>query len=142
MANSFGGWAWVLTDESGNVLAKDKGMEAPTTNNRMELLAVISGLEYWQINYGLSPVTMPLSIKVVADSKYVLDAFRQDWITGWRRRGWKNAKGKPVVNMDLWNRLIKLAENLKPEWEHVHGHTGHEFNELCDTMAGEASRGL
>lgn len=136
MANSFGGWAWVLVkDEENTIVAKDKGMEAPTTNNRMELLAVISGLE-WIKSYFMATK----GIKIVADSKYVLDAFRQDWIAGWRRRNWKNAKNKPILNMDLWTRLISLVEELQPEWEHVHGHTGHLYNEMCDKLAAEASR--
>lgn len=135
MANSFGGWAWVLVHEDGTIVGQDKGMEAPTTNNRMELLAVINGLEHIQrLFLGFK------GVKVIADSKYVLDAFRQDWISGWRRRNWRNAKNKPIPNMDLWSRLISLVEEVKPEWEHVHGHTGHLYNELCDKLAGEASR--
>lgn len=136
LANSFGGWAYILTDSEGKVVHQDKGMEAPTTNNRMELMAVIKALEYWQ------RFTDCLEVKVVADSKYVLDAFRQNWIAGWYQRGWRNAKNKPIPNMDLWTKLINLVEEINPIWEHVHGHTGHEMNELCDRLASEGAKGL
>ena len=141
MPNSFGGWAWVLVDDQEDIiLSKYSGMEAPTTNNRMEMMAVIDGLEYWHKTLAEHHITIAPELRIIADSKYVLDAFRQDWISGWRLRGWRNANNKPVANKDLWLRLIELVEKIGPKFEHVHGHTGHIYNELCDKLAGEASR--
>ncbi len=102
-----------------------------TTNNRMELLAVIVGLE---------ALKKPCKVKITSDSKYFIDAFEQKWIESWQSNNWKNASKKPVKNMDLWKRLLKAMEIHDIELIWVKGHNGHEFNERCDKLAVNSSQ--
>lgn len=97
-----------------------------TTNNRMELLGVIVALE---------KLKEPCEVEVVSDSKYLCDAINKGWLENWQTRGWKKADKKPVLNVELWQRLIKLLgiHNVSFTW--VKGHAGHEYNERCDKMA-------
>lgn len=103
-----------------------------TTNNRMELMAVIAGLE------GLN---RPCRVEVYSDSKYVTDAFNSKWIEGWIKRGWKNASGGAVKNPDLWKRLLKAMEPHEVIFHWVKGHNGHPENERCDKLATGAADG-
>ncbi len=103
-----------------------------TTNNRMELMAVIVGLE---------ALTKPCTVEVISDSKYVTDAFNQHWIDNWMSRGWKTAGKKPVLNVDLWKRLLKAKEPHQVSFTWVKGHDGHPENERCDTLATTAADG-
>ena len=96
-----------------------------TTNNRMELMAVIVGLE---------ALDASCAVRVVSDSKYVVDAFNKRWIEGWKRRGWAKVK-----NPDLWKRLLKAMEGHKVHFEWVRGHSSHPENERCDVLAVAAS---
>ncbi len=96
-----------------------------TTNNRMELLAVITGLE--------ALTTKPCHVTVVSDSRYVVDAFEKNWIAGWQKRQWKNVK-----NPDLWKRLIAVVAQHKVSWKWIKGHAGHAENERCDQLAVQA----
>jgi ribonuclease HI len=96
-----------------------------TTNNRMELMAVIVGLE---------ALKSSCEVRVVSDSKYVVDAFNLRWIDGWKRRGWAKVK-----NPDLWKRLLKAMEPHKVRYEWVRGHNDHPENERCDRLAVAAS---
>jgi ribonuclease HI len=96
-----------------------------TTNNRMELMGVISGLE---------ALTKPCEVKVVSDSKYVIDAFNQKWIDSWVINNWKRKSG-PVLNIDLWKRLLKAMEPHSVTFEWIKGHTGNPENERCDELA-------
>jgi len=100
-----------------------------TTNNRMELLGVISGLE---------ALTKPCEVKVVSDSKYVIDAFNQKWIDSWVKNNWKRKSG-PVLNVDLWKRLLKAMEPHSVSFEWIKGHTGHPENERCDKLATQSA---
>ena len=106
-----------------------------TTNNRMELLAVIEALE---------ALERPSDVTLITDSRYVHDAIEKRWLAGWQKRGWVNAEKKPVKNQDLWRRLIPLlkSHNIKFHW--VRGHTGNPDNERCDVLAKKAanSKGL
>lgn len=102
-----------------------------TTNNRMELLAVIVGLE---------ALKKPCKIKITSDSKYFIDAFEQKWIDNWQKNNWKTSSKKPVKNVDLWQRLIKAMTPHDIELVWVKGHNGHEFNERCDTLAVNSSK--
>lgn len=97
-----------------------------TTNNRMELMGVIVGLE---------ALTKPCEVTVVSDSKYVTDAFNQHWIDHWIINGWKTSAKKPVQNIDLWQRLLNVKQNHKVNFQWVKGHDGHPQNERCDKMA-------
>jgi ribonuclease HI len=99
-----------------------------TTNNRMELLSVIVGLEMLK--------TDGCEVTVYSDSKYVVDSVEKKWIEGWVRRGWKNVK-----NPDLWKRYLAIAENHNVRFKWIRGHNGHQMNERCDFLAVEASLG-
>ncbi len=101
-----------------------------TTNNRMELMGVIVGLE---------SLNRPCEVEVVSDSKYVTDAFNQHWIDNWIKNGWKKSDRKSVLNTDLWKRLLeaKKPHNVRFTW--VKGHADHPENERCDKMAVEAA---
>ena len=127
-----GGWATLTRDASGTETIRSGGL-ALTTNNRMELHAAIAAVE------GLGSGRQEAVI--TSDSKYVVDAFRQDWIAGWKRRGWRTAAKKPVKNRDLWERLIAAAERHSVTWEWTHGHAGQRENEICDEAAKAAAEG-
>lgn len=123
-----GGWAAVIDE---NVQRRElTGGERQTTNNRMELTAVIRGLE---------SLDGPSTVRIVTDSKYVADGMKS-WIHGWKRKGWKTASGSPVKNRDLWEELDRLASHHQVSWEWVKGHGGHPENELADSLAKEAIR--
>ncbi|GFK93068.1 Ribonuclease HI [Fundidesulfovibrio magnetotacticus] len=108
---------------------------ALTTNNRMEILAVIAALE---------TLTRPCRARVVTDSMYVRDAIEKRWLANWKRNGWKTAAKTDVKNRDLWMRLDALLAQHKVTLEWVRGHTGHPLNERCDALARKAAqqRGL
>ena len=101
-----------------------------TTNNRMELMAAIVGLE---------ALTKPCEVSLYSDSKYLTDAFNQKWIEGWIKKGWKRGKNEPVKNVDLWKRLLRAMEIHKVEFIWVKGHAGHPENERCDRLATTAA---
>lgn len=103
-----------------------------TTNNRMELLAAIRGLE---------ALTRPCRVTLYSDSKYLVDAFRQNWIGSWQAKGWKRADKKPVKNIDLWKALLAAMEPHQVEYVWVKGHDGHPQNERCDALATGAADG-
>ena len=103
-----------------------------TTNNRMELMAVITGLE---------ALTRPCEVEVISDSKYVTDAFNQHWVDGWLKRNWKGSNNNPVKNVDLWKRLLKAKAPHQVKFTWVKGHAGHPENERCDKMATTAADG-
>ena len=105
---------------------------ALTTNNRMEILAVIKALE---------ELTEPCQVKVVTDSMYVRDAIEKRWIANWKRNGWRTAAKTPVKNRDLWMRLDELNAKHQVKFEWVRGHAGHPENERCDELARRAAQG-
>lgn len=129
-----GGYGTILRykDNAGNYHEKEltAGYEH-TTNNRMELLAVIVGLE---------ALKKPCRVKITSDSKYFIDAFEQKWLESWQKNGWKTASKKPVKNVDLWQRLINAMSSHNIELVWVKGHAGHEFNERCDKLAVNSSK--
>lgn len=131
-----GGYGAVLlyTDPSGKQYRKElsEGF-AKTTNNRMELMAVIAALE---------TLKRPCDVTLYSDSKYVTDAFNQHWIDGWRKRGWTKADRKPVLNRDLWERLLAAAAPHRIRWVWVRGHNGNRENERCDALATTAADAL
>lgn len=130
-----GGYGTVLEfiDSKGQLHTKElsRGYKK-TTNNRMELMAVIAGLE---------ALNRPCEIELYSDSKYVVDAFNQHWIDGWLKKGWKRGKNEPVKNVDLWKRLLKAKEPHQITFIWVKGHDGHPQNERCDTLATTAADG-
>lgn len=101
-----------------------------TTNNRMELMAVIVGLE---------ALIRPCEVNVISDSKYVTDAFNQHWIDSWQINGWRTSAKKDVLNTDLWKRLLEAMAQHKVTFTWVKGHDGHPQNERCDKMATSAA---
>lgn len=101
-----------------------------TTNNRMELLAVITGLE---------ALIKPCHVTVYSDSQYVVNAFNNHWIDSWIKKDWKRGKNEPVKNKDLWQRLLTAMEQHKVDFVWVKGHAGHPQNERCDTLATTAA---
>ena len=123
-----GGWGVLLLARDGDDVLKERelsGGEPQTTNNRMELLAAISALE---------TLGRQTAITVVTDSAYVKNGVTQ-WIFGWKRNGWKTADGKPVKNVDLWQRLDEAQRSHKVTWEWIKGHAGHPENERADALA-------
>lgn len=131
-----GGYGAVLNyvDPAGQLHVKElsQGYEL-TTNNRMELLAVIVALE---------ALNRPCEVELYSDSQYVVNAFNQHWVEGWIRRGWKNANKKPVANVDLWQRLLVAKEPHAVNFHWVRGHAGNAQNERCDELATRAADGL
>ncbi|MGM0411710.1 MAG: ribonuclease HI [Pseudomonadota bacterium] len=121
-----GGWGALL--RKGEHERELSGSEAGTTNNRMELLAVIRALE---------ALDRPCQVTVVTDSQYVQKGI-SEWLPGWKRRGWKTAAGKPVKNQDLWQALDAAAGRHTVKWEWVRGHNGHAENERADALANQA----
>lgn len=106
------------------------GGENQTTNNRMELLAVITALEALKEN---------CSVRVVSDSKYVVDAIEKGWLDTWQKNGWKKADRKPVLNVELWQRLLPQLKRHQVVFEWIRGHAGHPYNERCDAIAVQES---
>jgi ribonuclease HI len=100
-----------------------------TTNNRMEMMAVIVALE---------ALKEPSTVVLHTDSKYVVDSISKRWVYGWMKRGWKKSDGKMAVNVDLWQRLLPLLKTHKVEFKWVKGHAGNTENERCDTLVNEA----
>lgn len=119
-----GGWGAILM--YGKIKREMSGAENETTNNRMELTAVIKALE---------ALKEPCSVDLYSDSAYVVNAFLQDWISGWKSRGWKGSDKKPVKNLDLWLTLIELTEKHDVNFIKVKGHADNEFNNRCDELA-------
>lgn len=109
------------------------GGEKNTTNNRMELTAVIKALE---------ALKEPCSVTLTTDSKYVADGVSKGWALSWRAKGWKKADGKPALNPELWERLLQLLEIHSVEFVWVKGHAGHPYNERCDALAVNFYRSL
>ena len=123
-----GGWGVVLMYQGNK--KELSGYQADTTNNRMELTAVIQGLSAIK--------TTALGVTVYTDSKYIVDAINQNWLTGWVQKGWVNAAKKPVANRDLWEELIRLNQKYQPTYVWVKGHSTNEYNNRCDELAVQA----
>lgn len=119
-----GGWGAIL---SYNGVEKElSGGEANTTNNRMELLAVISGLE---------ALKEPCCVELYSDSKYVIDGLSKGWAVSWRKNNWRKADKKPALNPDLWERLLDLVEKHRLSYHWVKGHADNPYNNRCDQLA-------
>lgn len=118
-----GGWGTVM--RYGETEKELFGGEPNTTNNRMELMAVIEGL---------NALHRPCPVRVTTDSQYVKNGITQ-WIHGWKRNGWKTSAKKPVKNVDLWQKLDEAAARHQVEWAWVKGHSGHPDNERADALA-------
>lgn len=122
-----GGWGAVLI--YGEHEKRISGACAETTNNRMEVSAVINGLEC---------LKEPCEVTVYSDSAYTVNAFNNGWIYAWAKSGWKKADNKPVLNEDLWRKLYELTKLHKVSFVKVKGHADNEYNNLCDKLATTA----
>ncbi len=123
-----GGWAYILKHPGSGSEKVDNGGEKPTTNNRMELMAVIRGLE---------ALGKPTRVELYSDSQYVLKGLNE-WMASWKKRGWKTASKQPVKNQDLWMRLDELMQQHTLSFHWVRGHNDHPENERADKLAVEA----
>ena len=130
-----GGYGTVLeyVDPKGQLHVKEMSQGyVKTTNNRMELMAVIAGLE---------ALNRPCTVEVYSDSQYVVNAFNQHWVDGWIKKNWKRGRNEPVKNVDLWKRLLQAKEPHDVAFYWVKGHDGHPQNERCDELATTAADG-
>ena len=119
-----GGWGAILLFNGHE--RELSGGEAQTTNNRMELMAVIKGLE---------ALKYPCKVEIYSDSAYTVNAFTNGWITSWEKNGWRKANHKAVLNVDLWQRLLQLTKVHEVEFKKVKGHADNEYNNRCDALA-------
>ncbi len=120
-----GGWGWVMPDELWA-----SGAEDPSTNQRMELAAVLHAVTH-----------LEGALEIVSDSTYVVNCFRDEWWKGWERRGWKNSQKKEVANQDLWKPLVAAYKVSNVTFRWVKGHAGNEWNEVADQLAVAAAAG-
>ncbi len=130
-----GGYGTVLqyVDRHGTLHERELSQGyVKTTNNRMELMAAIVGLE---------ALKRPCEVELYSDSRYLTDAFNQRWIDNWIKKGWKHGKNEPVKNVDLWKRLLEAAKPHRVRFNWVKGHDGHPENERCDRLATSAADG-
>ena len=130
-----GGYGAVLeyVDTKGELHVKELSQGyVRTTNNRMELMAVIAALE---------ALNRPCTVEVYSDSQYVVNAFNQHWVDGWLKKGWKRGKNEPVKNVDLWKRLLEAKAPHSVSFHWVKGHDGHPQNERCGELATTAADG-
>ena len=130
-----GGYGAVIQyrDSKGQLFEKElSGGYVKTTNNRMELMAAICGLE---------ALNQPCDVTLYSDSKYLTDAFNQGWIDSWVRNNWVRGKSGPVKNIDLWERLLEAKKPHQVTFVWVKGHAGHPENERCDVLATTAADG-
>ena len=133
--NGPGGYGAVLhyVDSKGTLHERELSQGyAKTTNNRMELMAAIAGLE---------ALVRPCQVTLYSDSQYLVKAFNEHWIDGWQKKNWKRGKNDPVKNVDLWKRLLAAMEPHEVKFVWVKGHNGHEMNERCDQLATVAADG-
>lgn len=122
-----GGWGAIL--QYNGHKKEISGGERKTTNQRMEIMAVAQALK---------ALKEPCDVVVHSDSAYVINCFKQKWYVNWRKNGWKNSKGEPVQNRDLWEDLLAEVERHSVAFEKVKGHAGVELNERCDELARQA----
>jgi ribonuclease HI len=127
--NNVGGYG-VVMEYNGN-RKELKGGEKNTTNNKMELLACIKGLEFVE-------KVKDTPIQIMTDSAYLCNCFQQKWYVGWKKNGWKNSKKEPVANRELWEKILKLVEGKNITWIKVKGHSDCELNNRADELANEA----
>lgn len=126
-----GGWAWAVAPDGQ---PHGVGGVAATTNQRMELTAVLEALRALGVGSEAGP------IEVVSDSSYVVNCFRDRWWVKWQRNGWRNAKKQPVANVDLWEPLVELVQSGDVRFRWVKGHSGDPMNDLVDALAVAAMR--
>ena len=127
-----GGWGAVLM--SGSNKKEISGADPQTTNQRMELMAVVAALKALKVT--------GWEVVVYSDSAYLVNAFGQKWLDKWQQNGWKNSKKEEVANQDLWKELLDLTSRNRVTMKKVKGHAGDEYNERCDQLARQAIKDL
>lgn len=130
-----GGYGTILIYDDKDGIRHEKtisGGYKNTTNNRMEILAAIIGLE---------ALNKPCNVTIYSDSQYLVKAFNEKWIDGWIKKRWTRGKNEPVKNVDLWKRLLQASKKHKVEYVWVKGHDGNKYNEKCDYLATKAADG-
>lgn len=130
--NSYGGWAYIIVKE-GNIIGRESGAVINSTNNQMELLSAIKGIE--ALNFIRQPFD---SVDIYSDSAYLINCVNQKWYKTWQANGWKTSKKQQVLNKDLWQILIPYFDSSNFNFKKTSGHCGVEFNELVDKMAVKA----
>jgi len=123
-----GGYAAILKYNSHEKVLQ--GSDPKTTNQRMELMAAIAAL---------SALKEPCAVEVISDAQYLVRGMAE-WVRQWQAKGWRNGRGRPVENRDLWEKLVSLAGKHQVKWTWVRGHNGHPENERCDRLANEAAQ--
>lgn len=123
-----GGWAVIIPLNKNNIILR--GGKLNTTNNEMELIAVVEALQ---------AIDKPTNIEIYTDSAYIEKAFNENWLDNWQKNNWKTANKTPVKNMELWKELLKLTKKHKVNFIKVKGHSDDKFNNLCDIIAVEES---
>ena len=131
-----GGWAAVILTPHGTNLTV-RGRDPTSTNDRMELTAAVKGL--YQLDHLISKA-WDVPVILHSDSKYLTDAFNENWLRKWKKNGWNTSMGTPVSNPDLWDELLLLAKERNITWQWVKGHSGNYFNDLCDQIATEEAQ--
>lgn len=126
-----GGWGSIIVYK--NTEKELCGGEKQTTNNRMELIAIISAL---------SILKEPCNVTITTDSKYVVDAIEKSWLSNWEKNNWIKSDRKPVLNVDLWKRLLELLDVHQVRFTWIKGHSGHAYNERCDKLASDYAETL
>ena len=129
--SGYGGWAVVF--KYGEKIKEHSGSALDTTNNRMEMTAVLEALK---------ALKFPCKITLRSDSQYVINAFKKKWIENWMRTGWKTAENKPVKNQDIWQQLWEASQQHEITWVWVRGHDNEDYNNRCDQLANAARQAL
>lgn len=129
-SRGLGSWAFAIISDD-NLIEHQSGLVDGVTNNRMELTAIINGLQKFDPEYA--------QVEVISDSAYCVNCFLQEWYVKWRKNGWKNSSSEEVLNRDLWEILLAVVESFKTpvEWTHVKGHSGNKWNEFVDRLCNE-----
>ena len=128
-----GGWGAVLISKQHQQRKEISGSETSTTNNRMELTAAVEALQ---------SLKQPCMVELYTDSSYLRNAFEQKWLQNWQRKNWRTSSGKPVLNRDLWEKLLHLDELHQVAWHWVKAHAGDPENERADALAVDARKAL
>jgi len=126
-----GGWGAILISKKHNLRKEISGTEVLSTNNRMEIIAVIKAFE---------TLKKPCVVDLYTDSTYVRNAFEKNWINNWKNNGWKNKGKKPIANKDLWLRLLDVSRRHEVSWHWVKGHSNNTENNRCDELAVKARK--
>lgn len=134
--NAIGGWCFLILDENDKFVKSVCSNQLNTTNNRMEMIAVIEALGM------VEDLELDGDIEIYTDSSYIHSCLSQKWYVNWQNNGWVNSSKQPVKNKDLWLQLIPYFENEKYSFHKVKGHAGHKFNEYVDTYAQKAAEEL